>query len=82
MGGRNWLGLLLLNHSPREVQIAALEQQLQWAVDYRLPVSFHVREAYEDFYRFWLILAVLVVFYIVLQILRPMQIGHSNRGYI
>lgn len=42
------------NHSPREVQIAALEQQLQWAVDYNLPVSFHVREAYEDF---WPILA-------------------------
>ncbi len=38
------------NHSPREVQIAALEQQLQWAQDYRLPVSFHVREAYDDFW--------------------------------
>lgn len=31
-------------HAPREMQIAALEQQLQWAVDYDLPVSFHVRD--------------------------------------
>lgn len=38
------------SHSPREVQIAALEQQLQWATDYDLPVSFHVREAFEDFW--------------------------------
>ena len=38
------------NNSPREVQITALEQQLQWAVDYSLPVSFHVREAYDDFW--------------------------------
>lgn len=41
-------------HSPREVQIRALEQQLQWAQDYNLPVSFHVREAFDDF---WPILA-------------------------
>ncbi len=38
------------DNSPREVQIRALEEQLQWAVDYNLPVSFHVREAYEDFW--------------------------------
>lgn len=38
------------NHSPREVQLQALEEQLQWASDYKLPVSFHVREAYEDFW--------------------------------
>ncbi len=38
------------NNSPREVQIKALEEQLQWAVDYNLPVSFHVREAYDDFW--------------------------------
>lgn len=38
------------NHSPREVQIAAFERQLQWAHDYRLPVSFHVREAFDDFW--------------------------------
>ncbi len=38
------------NNSPRDVQIAALEQQLQWAMDYGLPVSFHVREAFADFW--------------------------------
>lgn len=38
------------SHSPRDVQLAALEQQLQWARDYNLPVSFHVREAFEDFW--------------------------------
>ncbi len=38
------------DNSPREVQIRALEEQLQWAVDYNLPVSFHVREAYSDFW--------------------------------
>lgn len=37
-------------HSPREVQIAALEAQLQVAVDRHLPVVFHVREAFEDFW--------------------------------
>lgn len=38
------------DNSPRDVQIQALEQQLQWAVDYDVPVSFHVREAYTDFW--------------------------------
>lgn len=38
------------NNSPRETQIKALEEQLQWASDYNLPVSFHVREAYDDFW--------------------------------
>ncbi len=38
------------NHSPRAIQIKALEEQLQWAVDYDLPVSFHVREAFDDFW--------------------------------
>ena len=28
----------------------ALEQQLQWAMDYDLPISFHVREAFDDFW--------------------------------
>jgi len=42
------------NNSPREVQIAALEAQLQLAGDYNLPVSFHVRDAFDDF---WPILA-------------------------
>lgn len=32
-------------HSPRDVQIAAFEQQLQYACDANLPVAFHVRDA-------------------------------------
>lgn len=38
------------DNSPRAQQIAVLEQQLQWAMEYRLPVSFHVREAFDDFW--------------------------------
>lgn len=38
------------DNSPRQVQVQALEQQLQWARDYDLPVSFHVRDAYDDFW--------------------------------
>lgn len=38
------------DHSPKSTQKAALEQQLQWASDYGLPVSFHVREAFDDFW--------------------------------
>lgn len=37
-------------HSPKRTQRAALEAQLQLAVDYRLPVIFHVREAFDDFW--------------------------------
>lgn len=37
-------------HSPKSVQIAALEQQLQFARDHALPVIFHVREAFTDFW--------------------------------
>jgi len=37
-------------HSPREMQITALETQLQLAIDYNLPVIFHVRDAFEDFW--------------------------------
>lgn len=37
-------------HSPRDVQIAALEAQLQLATDHHLPVIFHVREAFDDFW--------------------------------
>lgn len=33
------------NHSPRDVQIAALESQIQTALDNNLPIIFHVREA-------------------------------------
>lgn len=38
------------NNSPHQTQIEALEAQLQLAVDMNLPVSFHVREAYDDFW--------------------------------
>lgn len=38
------------NHSPREVQIAALEAQIQIALDNGLPIVFHVREAFDDFW--------------------------------
>jgi len=37
-------------HSPREVQIKALEAQLQAALDHDKPVIFHVREAFDDFW--------------------------------
>lgn len=37
-------------HSPKETQIKALEEQLQLAIDYNLPVIFHVREAFSDFW--------------------------------
>lgn len=33
------------NHSPREVQITALESQIQTALDNNLPIIFHVRDA-------------------------------------
>lgn len=38
------------NNSPRHVQIQALEAQIQLALDYNLPVSFHVRDAFDDFW--------------------------------
>ena len=38
------------SHSTREEQLPLLEQQLQLAVDRNLPVIFHVREAFEDFW--------------------------------
>jgi TatD DNase family protein len=37
-------------HSPRSVQITALESQLQTAMSHNLPVIFHVREAFDDFW--------------------------------
>ena len=37
-------------HSSRETQLQSLREQLQLAVDYSLPVSFHVREAFDDFW--------------------------------
>jgi TatD DNase family protein len=38
------------NHSPRDAQIAALESQIQTALDHDLPIIFHVREAFQDFW--------------------------------
>lgn len=38
------------NHSPRDVQIAALESQIQTALDNDLPIIFHVRESFDDFW--------------------------------
>lgn len=37
-------------HSPRDVQIRALEAQIQVALDHDLPIIFHVREAFDDFW--------------------------------
>jgi TatD DNase family protein len=37
-------------HSPRETQVAALEAQIDLALRHHLPVIFHVREAFEDFW--------------------------------
>lgn len=38
------------NHSPRDIQVAALESQIQTALEYDLPIIFHVREAFSDFW--------------------------------
>ncbi len=38
------------NHSPKSDQVTMLEFQLQLASDHNLPVVFHVREAYDDFW--------------------------------
>jgi TatD DNase family protein len=37
-------------HSPREVQIEALQSQIETALVYDLPIIFHVREAFDDFW--------------------------------
>ena len=37
-------------HSPREVQIAALRAQMDVALRHSLPIIFHVREAFDDFW--------------------------------
>lgn len=37
-------------HSPREVQIKALEAQIDLALRHNLPINFHVREAFDDFW--------------------------------
>lgn len=38
------------NHSPKDVQRTALEAQIQLALDHNLPISFHIREAFDDFW--------------------------------
>lgn len=38
------------NHSPRETQIETLQQQIEIALRNDLPISFHVREAFDDFW--------------------------------
>lgn len=37
-------------HSPKEVQIAALKTQIEVALTQDLPIIFHVREAFDDFW--------------------------------
>jgi len=37
-------------HSPREIQMQALKDQIQVALDHNLPIIFHVREAFDDFW--------------------------------
>ncbi len=39
------------NHSPREVQIEALRAQMEVALSHDLPIIFHVREAFDDFWK-------------------------------
>lgn len=38
------------NHSPKKAQIEVLERQLQIAADAGVPVSFHIRDAFDDFF--------------------------------
>ena len=38
------------SHSPKDSQVAMLEAQLELASRYNLPVIFHVREAFDDFW--------------------------------
>ena len=38
-------------HSPREDQIAVLRVQIEAALEHGLPLSFHVREAFDDFWQ-------------------------------
>ena len=37
-------------HSPRHIQQQRLREQLQLAVQFNMPVSFHIREAFDDFW--------------------------------
>ena len=38
------------DHSPRDQQIELLHKQLQLAIEHNLPVCFHVRDAFQDFW--------------------------------
>lgn len=38
------------NHSPKEAQLTVLEFQIQLAIEANLPLIFHVREAFDDFW--------------------------------
>jgi len=38
------------NHSPRDIQIKALEWQIDLALKNNLPIVFHVRDAFDDFW--------------------------------
>ena len=38
------------SHSPREIQRQRFEEQLALATEYNLPVSFHVRDGFDDFW--------------------------------
>lgn len=38
------------DHSPRSVQQQTLEAQIQLALEFAVPISFHVREAFDDFW--------------------------------
>lgn len=42
---------LLLSPFPKRLQIAAFKHQLALAKDYDLPLIFHIREAFDDFFR-------------------------------
>jgi TatD DNase family protein len=37
-------------HSPRETQIAGLQAQIEVAIQHNIPIIFHVREAFDDFW--------------------------------
>lgn len=37
-------------HSSREIQIEALKNQIEVALDYNVPIIFHVRDAFDDFW--------------------------------
>ena len=38
------------SHSPKEAQITVLKAQIELALEHDLPLSFHVREAFDDFW--------------------------------